>query len=207
MIFWLCGMTSQTKDGQPVSTWELVNRMKDDPAELKRQRYVWEHVFRLFAPDHAQRIVRYLVNVAKYLSDVVGDQVPVLVPRDVVEAGAGIARPPDADALLVGKAMQRAIRTELNGKTDGMTQAILAGVQELIAGYAADAVPANGRYLNTAQIAKRLSMAPKTVRKLCNQGQIKAKKLAGGEWRATQEDLDDSPYLKKKNRRGNASVE
>lgn len=39
----------------------------------------------------------------------------------------------------------------------------------------------NMKYLNTRQIGQQLGLAAKTVRKLCNNGDIVAKKLAGGE--------------------------
>ncbi|NLX13797.1 MAG: helix-turn-helix domain-containing protein [Phycisphaerales bacterium] len=65
----------------------------------------------------------------------------------------------------------------------------------------------NTKYLNTQQIGRHLGLAAKTVRKLCNNGDIVAKKLAGGEWRTTQEDLDRSPYLRNRNRREHATLE
>jgi hypothetical protein len=206
-VFWVLGIEGDGADEKVHSTAELIEQMRDDADYRADQKAFWEHVWRTDCRPKTEALIQLFTAGARYLSDLIGGDVPVLAPRDVVEASVGINRQSADDALLVGKAMQRAIRNQLDGRSQQMTETILAEMQKLLSTGGAGFVPANSKYLDTKQIGGRLGLAPKTVRKLCNQGQIIARKLASGEWRTTEEDLEDSPYLKKKGRRSRAGLE
>ncbi len=206
-IFWVLGIHGDGADGKAHPTAELIEEMRRDVDYREEQKAFWEHVWQTTCRARTEALFQFFAAGARYLSDLIGADVPVLAPREVVEASVGIHRGSADDTLLIGKVMQRAIRTQLDGQSREMTAVIVAEIQKLMMSRDHRFVPTDHRYLDTDQMAANLGLAPKTVRKLCNQGKITARKLAGGEWRTTQEDLDNSPYLRERNGRGRAKVE
>jgi excisionase family DNA binding protein len=184
----------------------MVGRMRADPELCEDRKSLLECHLQTYGRDAAEALIRLFHSTLVYLSGLIDGPVPVLLPREDVESLTAAPRQ-KGPAVTLARSIERLVRDQTTELLQPRDDQLLAKLEDLLARHGADAVPLNGRFLNTAQMAKRLGMAPKTVRKLCSQGQIKAKKLAGGEWRTTQEDLDDSPYLKRKNRRGNAPVE
>lgn len=201
-IYWVLGINGDGNDEQVHPTHELIEQMRADPAYLAEQKAFREHMWRNACRDTAELLIQLFMLAARYLSDVIGGDVPLLAPRDVVEASAGVSRRSDADAFLVGKSMQRAIQTQLGNKSHEMTEAILAQIQQLVTDRGTQAVPVGSRFLDTKQMAARLNISKVTVARLCRKGSLDADKTSGNQWRTTEERLQRSRYLKGKKRGG-----
>jgi hypothetical protein len=206
-LVWLLRINGDGQEGT-CSNEEMIRQMQSDPEFLLMEKSFREHLWRTACRADATAIVGVLVHAARYLSDVIGGDVPLLVPRDVVEASAGVSRPGQADALLIGRAMQRAIRNQLSDQTSQMTESLISELQRLVgalvAGHPTQAVPAESKYLDTKAMAARLGLSEITVARLCARGEIQADKTRGNQWRTTEARLRHSPYLNGQKRRGRA---
>lgn len=195
-------------DGEYFATTdELLAYLKTHPDACEMQMSMFEYHWTHAGRDDAQALVRWLVTLARHLSDLAGGDVPFLTPREVVEASVGVARPTDADALLIGKTVQRSIRTQMSEQSAEMTQTLLAQMERLLAGHSRQIIPAESKYLDTRQMAERLGLDEVTVARHCKRGKIDADKTAGNQWRTTEDRLRRSPYMNRKNgkRRGGSN--
>ena len=141
------------------------------------------------------------MDCARYLSDLTGADIPVLVPRDVAEASAGLHRSLDPDAVLLGKAVQRSIAAQVARNVAATNESLLNEIRALFADRQNSAVPSGSRWLSTRDIAGRLAIDDVTAARLCKKKLIDADKTAGGQWRTTEERLRRSPYLNGQTRR------
>lgn len=207
----ITGYNGDGPDGRVHDTEGLIACMRSNPEFLMETQSLREHVWRTVNRPSAEALISLLVSTARYLSDVIGGDVPVLASREVIDASLGFARPDDRDALLVGKAMQRAVRSQLGEQSQQMSAKIVADVRRLLDGMPARTVAPASRHLNSKDIAARLGIAEVTVARLCRSGQIDATKTTGNQWRTTEARLKASPYLNGKRARrnggGNGHVE
>ena len=106
---------------------------------------------------------------------------PITVPRDIAEAGAGVSRGVDADVALLGRAVQRGIAAQVEKNAAATNEALLAELRALFADRQASAVPPASQWLSTRDIAARLSIDEVTAARLCKRELIDAEKTAGGQ--------------------------
>jgi excisionase family DNA binding protein len=186
---------------------ELNALMHADP-EWGKDRRAWvEHIWRVPNRAATEQWIRLLVDCARYLSDVIGGDVPVLAPRDVVEASVGVRRSGDDGALLIGNVVQRSIAAQVNRQAEFTNEALLEEIRRLFGSRTAPELPPTSRWLTTRDIAARLGISKATAERKCRNGEIDADKTAGNEWRTTERRLRGSPYLKSKKRRGGGNGE
>lgn len=203
----LCRVTGFNGDGPDDRTHDtegLIECMRRDPEFLERTQSLREHVWRTVNRASAEALIALLVSTARYLSDVIGGDVPVLASREVINASLGVAAPDERDALLIGKAMQRAVRSQLGSEREQMAADIVAEVRRLLDGIPVRTVAPANLHLDTKDVAARLGIAEVTVARLCRRGLIDADKTAGNQWRTTEARLKTSLYLngKRGNRNG-----
>lgn len=110
----------------------------------------------------------------------------------------GIDRTGDKDALLVGKSISRAIRSQVREAADSNTESLLAELEQLLEGVINNAAPAHSKWLTTEQVAARLGLNRATIERKFRSGEIDGDKTAGNQWRTTEQRLRNSSYLKKK---------
>jgi len=195
-----------TGDG-PRSTDELIAEMRADPSQLAHERSLYETYWAGQGQADAERLIEIFMAAARYLSDVVEGPIPLLVNRDEAMTSVRLGDSPDGDAMRLGRAMQRSIQNQIERSTAGLSEPILAEIRRIVDDRPAIAVPTASRYLDTAAIAARLSLATKTVQRLCKRGEIDADKTAGKEWRTTEDRLKKSTYLNHRKHRGKARAE
>lgn len=188
-------------DGQTHDAAGLIELMRVDAAFRDWERSGAEHHWRTGGCGDTERWIQLLVATARYFSDLIGGDVPILAPREVVDASVGIDRRADEDALLIGKSIRRAIRSQIRDATDMSNGALLAEFEKLLKGVVTNAVPASSKWLNTEQVAARLGLNRATVERKFRSGDLHGDKTAGNQWRTTEERLQRSPYLRKTNRR------
>jgi len=174
---------------------ELIEGMREDEEALREEQSFVEHVLRHANRPVAEHLLRLLHSTTRYVSNLIDADVPILISREDVRAAAGLAGTQDTDALRLGRALHRAVERHVADQADRQEEHLLAKIESLFTASAAKFIPPPDRYLDTGAIAIRLQLAPKTVRRLCNQGKIDADKTAGREWRTTAERLRNSPYL------------
>ena len=201
-IYWVLGVNGDGNDEQVHPTHELIEQMRADPAYLAEEKAFREHVWRNECRDTAESLIQLFMLSARYLSDLTGGDVPLLAPRDVVEASVGVARQSQADVLLIGKSIQKAVQAQLGNRSQQMTEAILAEIQQLMTDRGMQTVPAGSKLLDTKQMAARLNISEVTAARLCLRGQIDADKTSGNQWLTTEERFRRSPYLNGKKRGG-----
>jgi len=80
--------------------------------------------------------------------------------------------------------------------------ALLAEFEKLLNGVVTNAIPASSKWLNTEQVAARLGLNRATVERKFRSGELYGDKTAGNQWRTTEDQLQRSSYLRKKNGRG-----
>lgn len=187
-------------NGEAFDASQMISWMRDDEAEYEIERSGAEHHWRTTARSETEEWVSLLVGTARYLSDLIGGDLPVMAPRDVVEASTGVGRKQDGDAILIGKSITRAIQKQIDGNSAAQTQAHLAEIERMIAGIV-NAAPAHSKWLTTDQVAARLHLSRATVERKFRSGELEGDKTAGNQWRTTEERLRRSPYLKKKGRK------
>ena len=207
----ITGLNGDGPDGLVHDAPELVEQMHEHLDFMQDMKSLREHVWRTVNRPEAEALMVLLISSARYLSDVIGGDVPVLASREVINASIGIARLDDHDALLVGKAMQRAVRSQLSQERQQLSEEIAAEVRRIVEGMPARPVAPSDKYLTSDDIATRLGIAPVTVARLCAKGQIDADKTGGGQWRTTEARLKRSPYLNGKSKKsrgeGNGELE
>lgn len=190
---------------------ERVVAARLDPEWAADDRALIEQVWSTFNREATLGWVRTLVDMANYLSELVGGDVAVLAPRDVVEASAGLLRAGDEQALLIGRVVQRSIAVHVERNIQIANEAVLDEIRRLLGNHRPTPVPVGSRWLSTKDLAARLSLDEITVARLCRKGLITAEKTAGGQWRATEDMLRRSPYLNGQTRRkrgnGNGKLE
>lgn len=183
---------------------------RTDRAWAVRERSFREHIWATAASNHTAAWVRVLVQMANYLSDLIGGDIAVLAPRDLVEASAGLHPNSDQQALLMGRAIQRAIAANVERSVVIANELVLEEIRRLL-DHTPAPVPTAARWLDTKALAARLSLDEITVARLCRKGLITAEKTGGGQWRATADMLRRSPYLNGQTRRkrgkGNGQLE
>jgi hypothetical protein len=189
------GINGDGPDGQVCTTEELIRAMRADPVYLEEQKEFWEHVWQGDCQREAKALVQSLMLGARYLSDLAGASIPLLASRELAEASAGLVRQPDAEALLIGKAIRRTTVNHLAKQSQQITETILAAIQQHLSGRPNDIVPTRSKYLDTKQMAARLNLNEVTVARLCKRREIDADKTAGNQWRTTEDRLRRSPYL------------
>ena len=202
----LLGLREIDDDGRRVATDEVIRRLRADPDELEDTKGVWEQFLRTHGRAAAEKLHRLLYSTCCYLGNLLGGPVPVLLPRQDVDLLAGANGDGHAPALAIAKSLQRLVRAQVAGLQQPRDEQLLSKIEDMMARVGTNPVPANKRHMGTDRVAALLGVAPKTVRKWFKQGKLIGRKLAGGEWRTTQQDLERSPYWQK-SRRGNASLE
>lgn len=207
VVFKLLGVREVDESGRRVPSDEVIRQLRADPEELEEVRGLWEQILKSHARSAAEKLLRLLLSTSSYLSNLIDGPVPVLLPRKDVDLLGSVNGDGDGSALVFAKSLQRLVRTQTTELQRPHDEQLLAKIEDMIARVGAGAVPADKRHLTSEQVAARLGLAPKTVRKLFNQGKLIGRKLAGGEWRTTQDDLDNSPYLRERNGRGRAKME
>jgi len=207
-VYRLLGLAGTDEDGNPLTSHESIQRMRDDPECLELERSLWEHILTTRGRQTAEQLVRLLLTTTNYVSGLIGGPIAVMLPREDVAGIATADRPSNAAAVVFARPAPRCIQPQVAEQAGRRDEDLLAKVGELLTAKA-EVVPVNGRYLDTKQIGARIGLATKTVRRLCRDGLIDATRTAGGEWRTTAERLEKSRYLRKgrKGGRGNAEME
>lgn len=86
LICRVLGIQGTGRGGRLVDTSELLDQMQEDPEFLTEIRALREHLWRTYNRVQAQALISLLLNGARYLSDLVGGDLPVLAPREIVYA-------------------------------------------------------------------------------------------------------------------------
>jgi hypothetical protein len=201
------GWNGDTPAGHCATAEDAVRVMRANPDFLQSERALLEAAWRGSDRTRAEALIELLVAAARYLSDLVQGDVPLVVSRSEIEASTGLMRSLDAEAMSLGKTVQRAIRAGVREQSNDANEVLLAEIQKIIAAAPSRAHAPAGRLLSTEDMATCLNLSLKTVQKLCVRGEIDADKTAGGQWRTTEKRLRQSPYLKGKKRRGQADAE
>ncbi len=157
-----------------------------------------EHHWRTGGKETSEQWVRLLVAAARYLSDLIGGDVPILAPREVVNASVRIDRTGDNGALLIGRSISRAIRSQVREAVDINAQSLLAEFERLLEGVVNNTAPTHSKWLTTEHVAARLDLNRATVERKFRSGEIDGDKTAGNQWRTTEQRLRNSPYMKTK---------
>jgi hypothetical protein len=140
-------------------------------------------------------LIRAHVSIARRLSSLLDRPASELVPPTAATGNGKELSTAKTEALEIGTAVQRSIRRTITECWTAGLREMVDEIRSFLSEHITDTIPDRSRWLNTTAIAKRLSLAPKTVRKLCGQGLIDAQKTAGGEWRTTEDKLRGSRYL------------
>ena len=185
-------------DGQTHDAIGLITLMRDDPEFYELERSWAEHHWHTGGREASEQWIQLLVATARYLSDLIGGDVPILAPREVVDASVGIDRAGDKDALLIGRSISRAIRSQVREAADSNTELLLAEFERLLVGVVNNSAPAHSKWLTTEHVAARLGLNRATVERKFRSGEIDGDKTAGNQWRTTEQRLRNSSYLKKK---------
>lgn len=171
--------------------------MRNDAEFYELERSWVEHLWRAGDRQASQQWIRLLVAAARYLSDLIAGDVPILTPREVVDASVGLGRVDDKDALLIGKSISRAIGLQIRERADSGNKALLAEFERLLERAATYSTPAHSKWLTTEHVAARLGLNRATIERKFRSGEIDGDKTAGNQWRTTEQRLRNSSYLKK----------
>lgn len=205
-VFKIIGWKRIEEGGHRVPTGELVRQMRADPAALEWERSFVEHILTTVERAAGEALLRLLFSTTCYLSNLLEGPVPVLLPRGDVQALHAADRDEHGAALSLARSLKHLVRTQAAALQQPHDERLVAKLEELVSRVAAGGVPSDRRYMSTEQIAAWLGLVPKTVRRLFNEKKLIGKKV-GNEWRATREQIEDSPYMQRGRRRGRASVE
>ena len=196
------GPDDRTHDAAGLIAW-----MRKDPEFELFERSFWEHVWRTTCRRETEYWILLLVGGARYLSDLTGGDVPVLAPRDVIDASLGINGKNDAHALLIGKAVNRAIQNQVHDGLATMSESQMAEFERIIYGVMNNSAPIHSKWMTTDQVAVRLKLNRATVERKFRSGEILGDKTSGNQWRTTEDQLRRSPYIKGKGRKRRAELE
>lgn len=209
LIMRAIGANGDLPTGPVLADYEYNKQLAEREDEFEWVQSCQEHYWKTTGRATAERLVRLFVAAARYLSDLIGGDVPLLAPRADVEASVNVIRSVGDDAVRLGNAVQRAIKAQVIEQTQELGGTLAADIEKILAGAAVRAIPSASKRLGTNDIAARLNRSSKVVQRLCSRGEIDADKTAGGQWWTTEARLNGSPYLKgkKRGRKGNAPVE
>jgi hypothetical protein len=202
----LVGWKGIEDDGRRVPTEEVIRQLRADPESLAYRRAIFELVLTTDNRRDAEALLRLLFSTVCYVSNLLDGPVPVLLSRDDVNALNASGEDEHGAALVVARSIKRLVRTQAAELHHPRDEELLARIEEAVARVGSASVPGNKRYMNTSQVGEWLGLATKTVRCLFNQGKLIGKKV-GNEWRATREQLEESPYLRKRRRKADAALE
>jgi hypothetical protein len=178
----------------------------DDPAALAGERASLEPWLRTEGARSVEFVRQMLLGTLCYLSDLDGGPIPVPLPRGNFMELAADGRDDNNAALAVARSLQRFVRSQAAAVQQSRDEQFMERLEEIVARVGGNGVPRNQRYMTAEQIASWLGLAVKTVRRLFTEGKRIGRKI-GNEWRATREQLEESPYLRKRRRRGDAALE
>jgi hypothetical protein len=192
-----------------LTDYQTILRSRGDPNLLERERCELEQALKKVLRPQAEDAFRILFSATSYLSNLIAGPVPVLVSREEMHDMAASGHSGDGAAFAIARSLERLVRSRVTEQVAQRDDKLVERIQKVVGSSSPSPLPMNGRYLNTEQIGERLSLAPKTVRRLCNEGEIDADKTSGGEWRTTIDRLEKSPYLNngRKGGRKHAKVE
>lgn len=180
--------------------------LAENPAVLAAERAWFEPWLRTEGTRSVEFVRQMLLGTLRYLSDLEGGPILVLLPRGELLELAAAGRDGDNAALAVARSLQRFVRSQAVAAQQPRDEQFMERLEEIVARVGGGGMPRNQRYMNTEQIAKWLGLAIKTVRRLFTEGKLIGRKV-GNEWRATREQLEESPYLRHRRRRGDAALE
>lgn len=205
-IYRLIGLKEIEEDGGRISAEEFSRRLRDDPELLEDRRSFVEMLLTTTNRKDGEALLRLLFSTTCYMSNLLDGPVAVLLPRSDVNALVAAGEEGFGTAMSVARSLKLLARAEIAGVQAPRDEALLAQLEEIVARVGSIGVPSNQRYMNTEQIGKLLDLAPKTVRRLFNEKKLFGRKV-GNEWRATREQLENSPYLRKRRRKADAALE
>lgn len=205
-ILKILGWTAVEDGPAAVSPHELIRELSSDPDRLDFQRSFIEHRLANLDRPMGEALLRLLFSTTNYLSNVLGGPVPVMMPREDVNALLGVGDDSDTATAALARSFKKLVRTQAEEILQPQDTQLVAHLERIVAMIGTNGVPSRQRYMDSAQIAKLLNLAPKTVRRLFNEGKLIGKKV-GNEWRATREQIEDSPYMKSRRRRDRAALE
>lgn len=191
-------------NGEPRPT---LLELLDNPAALASERARFEPWLRSEGRRSVQLVREFLLGALRYLSDLDSGPIAVPLPRDQVLELAADGPGADGAVRAVARSLQRFVRAQAVTAQRTNDDQLIERLEEIVARVGGGGMPRNQRYMSTVQIAKWLGLAPKTVRNLFAAGKLIGRKV-GNEWRATREQLEESPYLRqRRRRRGDAALE
>lgn len=202
LVYMLLGANRRTNGELRPTVIDLL----DDPTALAAERAWFEPWLRTEGARSVEFVRQMLLGTLCYLSDLDGGPIPVPLPRGDFTELAADGRDDNNAALAVARSLQRFVRSQAAAAQQPRDEQLMERLEEIVARVGGNGVPRNQRYMNTEQIAKWLGLAVKTVRRLFTEGKLIGRKI-GNEWRATREQLEESPYLRKRRRRGDAALE
>jgi hypothetical protein len=156
--------------------------------------------------QEAEGVMRLLFSTCCYAAHLLGGPQPVLLPREDLDALNARGATGDAADLVLARSLRRVVREQTAKVQDQRDEEFIARVEEMLARTTSGRVSPNKRYMNTDEIGEWMGLAQKTVRRLFNEGKLVGRKV-GNEWRATREQLEGSPYLRKRRREADAALE
>ncbi|MEW6252956.1 MAG: helix-turn-helix domain-containing protein [Planctomycetota bacterium] len=201
LVYRLLGLKRFEEDRTRTPTVQVIRELRADPEALEREKSFWEHLFRTDERPAGELLLRALMSAATYLSEVLQGPVPVLLGREDVQALRDGAGQPGAAA---GRLLQRMVNSAAERAQADRNERLMEKIDELFAGRGAGAGP---RFLDTDQVAARVGLSAKTVRRLFVQGQLIGRKVGGNQWRTTPDDLERSPYMAQVRRTKRAALE
>jgi hypothetical protein len=185
-------------DGKTHDAEGFAAMLAADPEFAESERSVMEHHWRNRGYGDAEQLIHSFVGIARYLSDVIGGDVPILAPRDVIDSSIGIRGGDSRGELLIGKSIIRAIRSQTQATAQLGNQALLEEIGRLLRENAAYGTPPASKYLTTKQVAEHLELNTATVERKFRVGELDGDKTGGKQWRTTADRLMKSPYMRKK---------
>jgi excisionase family DNA binding protein len=201
-VYLLLGVNRRTNGELRPTVVDLV----ENPAALAAERAWFEPWLRTEGARSVEFIRQMLLGTLRYLSGLDGGPIPVPLPRGELLELAAAGQAGDNAALAVARSLQRFVRSQAAAAQQPRDEQFMDRLEEIVARVGGGGMPRNQRYMNTEQIAKWLGLAVKTVRRLFTEGKLVGRKV-GNEWRATREQLEQSPYLRQRRRRGDAALE
>jgi excisionase family DNA binding protein len=192
------------RHGGPRDVFDSLCDLRANDGAMAAERAAFEDWLRAGGNSAACGLLDLLFHVNAYLSRVISGPVPVLLSR--AELNTLVASGEHAGGATLGfaRSLQRLLQSAPTPARPN--DEFFGRIEEMLARTGGAGVPKNQRYMSTEQIAQWLGLATKTVRRLFTEGKLIGRKV-GNEWRATREQLEESPYLRKRRRRGDAAVE
>ncbi len=194
----LLGRNGDGPDGETHDEAGFAELLDADPVFAESECSLMEHHWRNVGGGDAEQMIRTFVGIARYLSDVIEGDVPILAPRDVINSSIGIHGGDSRGELLIGKSIIRAIRSQTESAARLENQALLEGIGRLLRENSSFGTPPASKLLKTKQVAELLELGTATVERKFRSGDLDGDKTGGNEWRTTAERITQSPYMKSK---------